>query len=370
MARYPGLSPIQRAIGGKTGATYGIGVILTPTRTNDGALVVQRLVSGSSAEKSGAVAVGDRLLQVDGVDVIRKPVSHISIMFLGEQGTLVKLILQRPAISAGGRSKTIVVKMERNVIEPSAFDVEGHGLNTWGTLKEREFVSMHHAREPSPQLASPRRIFIPPRSFDESHSNSSHASPQINPLPAPQNQVVGEQEANPAYGNLRKPFHALYPRETETRPSVMNTTHQSLLSTEKHLELTQHALFQVSSAGTRGAAAMTMSAHNPVGLCCPRRDNMFLSTGTEHCDLEDGCIEPRSRREATTQMASSILRGFSLVLAVVGLGAGVWEIGCTSRSINSLVYLAFTCFSCIHSLVYYELTGLYLLFTALYSQLM
>ena len=58
---------------------------------------------------------------------------------------------------------------------------------------------------------------------------------------------------------------------------------------------------------------------------------MFLSTGPEHCDPEDGCIEPRSRREVTTQMASRILRGVSLVLAVVGLGAGVWEIGCTSR---------------------------------------
>ena len=57
------------------------------------------------------------------------------MMFLGQQGTLVKLILQRPAISAGGRSKTIVVVItrERHVVEPSAFDIEGHGLNTWGT---------------------------------------------------------------------------------------------------------------------------------------------------------------------------------------------------------------------------------------------
>ena len=142
------------------------------------------------------------------------------MMCLGQQGTLVKLILQRPAISAGGRSKTIVVVItrERHVVEPSAFDIEGHGLNTWGTLKEPEFGSMHHAREPSPQLASPMRIFIP-RAFDESHSNSSHASPQINPLPAPKNHQVGEQGANPAYGNLRKPCHArlLYPRATETR---------------------------------------------------------------------------------------------------------------------------------------------------------
>ena len=98
----------------------------------------------------------------------------------------------------------------------------------------------------------------------------------------------------------------------------MNTTHQTVRSTEKHLELTQHAQLPLNSAGTRGAAAV----HNP-GLCCPRRDNMFVSTGPEHCDPEDGCVEPRSRREVTTQMTSSILRGVSLVLAVVGLGAGV-----------------------------------------------
>lgn len=332
MARYPGLSPIQRAIGGKTGATYGIGVMFGSTKASDGALVVQRLVSGSSAEKSGAVAVGDRLLQVDGVDVIRKPVSYINMMFLGQQGTRVKMILQRPAISAGGRSKTVVVEMERHVIEPSAFDVEGHALNTWGhssPVKEPEFGSLHHAREPSPQLASPMRIFIPPRAFDE-----SHASPQINPLPAPQNHqvLVGEQGANPAYGNLRKPCHArlLYPRrETETRPSVMKEI-PARLSTEKDLELTQHAQLPLSSAGTRGAAA-TSSRSRDDETCCARRDNMFLSTGTEHCDPEEGCNEPRSRREATTQMASSILRAFSLVLAVVGLGAGVWGIGCTSR---------------------------------------
>ena len=115
MARYPGLSPIQRAIGGKTGATYGIGVMFGSTKASDGALVVQRLVSGSSAEKSGAVAVGDRLLQVDGVDVIRKPVSYINMMFLGQQGTRVKMILQRPAISAGGRSKTVVVEISHSI---------------------------------------------------------------------------------------------------------------------------------------------------------------------------------------------------------------------------------------------------------------
>ena len=78
MARYPGLSlgtashylkyreslsPIQHVIGGKTGATYGIGVMVDTHKANDGALVVQWLVSGSSAEKSGAVVVGDRLLR-------------------------------------------------------------------------------------------------------------------------------------------------------------------------------------------------------------------------------------------------------------------------------------------------------------------
>lgn len=44
---------------------------------------------------------GDILLQVDGVDVTRKPASNICMMLLGEPGTSVKLILQRPALPSG-----------------------------------------------------------------------------------------------------------------------------------------------------------------------------------------------------------------------------------------------------------------------------
>ena len=41
-------------------------------------------------------------------------------MFLGEPGTHVKLILQRPAVSANGRSKTLVVQIERRVLPVEA----------------------------------------------------------------------------------------------------------------------------------------------------------------------------------------------------------------------------------------------------------
>jgi hypothetical protein len=52
--------------------------------------------------------------------VTRKPASHVCMMFLGEPGTHVKLILQRPAVSANGRSKTLVVQIERRVLPVEA----------------------------------------------------------------------------------------------------------------------------------------------------------------------------------------------------------------------------------------------------------
>jgi hypothetical protein len=95
-----------------------IGVIFGVDREH-GTMFVQKLVPGGSAESTGSIAVGDLLLQVDGVDVTRKPASHVCMMCLGEAGTQVKLVLQRPAASAAGRSKTLVVQLEREILPPS-----------------------------------------------------------------------------------------------------------------------------------------------------------------------------------------------------------------------------------------------------------
>ena len=98
-----------------------IGVTLGVRKNSSGGtcMYVQQLAQGGAAAKSGAISIGDVLLQVDGVDVTRKSAANVCMMFLGEVGTYAKLILQRPAVSASGRSKTVVVQIERQILPAS-----------------------------------------------------------------------------------------------------------------------------------------------------------------------------------------------------------------------------------------------------------
>jgi hypothetical protein len=98
---------------------------------------------------------------VDGVDVTRKPASHVCMMFLGEPGTYVKLILQRPALSANGRSKTVVVQVERRV-QPSVGEAPISHVRDTSALTStpvssantRSQARMPEVIEPSPATAS------------------------------------------------------------------------------------------------------------------------------------------------------------------------------------------------------------------------
>ena len=76
-----------------TGKPVGVGIVFQPDST--GALHVKSLAVGGPAEKCGLVSVGDVLHEIDGHHVYRKPVAQLAPLILGQEGTVVRLGLQR-----------------------------------------------------------------------------------------------------------------------------------------------------------------------------------------------------------------------------------------------------------------------------------
>jgi hypothetical protein len=75
------------------GKPLGVGIVFQPDST--GALHVKALAAGGPAERCGLVNVGDVLHEIDGHHVYRKPVAALAPLILGQEGTVVKLGLQR-----------------------------------------------------------------------------------------------------------------------------------------------------------------------------------------------------------------------------------------------------------------------------------
>ena len=87
----------------------GVGIVFQPDST--GALHVKSLAVGGPAEESDLVQIGDVLHEIDGHHVYRKPVGQLAPLILGQEGTFVRLGLQRE--SAGGVSKLVDVQLRR-----------------------------------------------------------------------------------------------------------------------------------------------------------------------------------------------------------------------------------------------------------------
>ena len=77
----------------QSGKPVGVGIVFQPDST--GALHVKSLALGGPAEKCGLVNVGDVLHEIDGHHVYRKPVAQLAPLILGQEGTVVRLGLQR-----------------------------------------------------------------------------------------------------------------------------------------------------------------------------------------------------------------------------------------------------------------------------------
>jgi len=73
-----------------------------------GALHVKSLAVGGPAEKSGQVSVGDVLHEIEGHHVYRKPVAQLAPLILGQEGTKVRLGLQR-----GNLQRLVYVDLRR-----------------------------------------------------------------------------------------------------------------------------------------------------------------------------------------------------------------------------------------------------------------
>lgn len=90
----------------QTGKPVGVGIVFQPDST--GALHVKSLAVGGPAEKCGLVSVGDVLHEIDGHHVYRKPVAQLAPLILGQEGTVVRLGLQR-----GNLQRLVFVELRR-----------------------------------------------------------------------------------------------------------------------------------------------------------------------------------------------------------------------------------------------------------------
>jgi C-terminal processing protease CtpA/Prc len=71
----------------------GVGIIFRSD--SSGALYVRQLQHGGPAQQSGQVHVGDCIVEVNGIDVFRKPISSFTKLMLGPPGTTLQLGFKR-----------------------------------------------------------------------------------------------------------------------------------------------------------------------------------------------------------------------------------------------------------------------------------
>lgn len=99
-------APGQMPPAHQAGKPVGVGIVFQPDST--GALHVKSLAVGGPAEKCGLVNVGDVLHEIDGHHVYRKPVAQLAPLILGQEGTVVRLGLQR-----GNLQRLVFVELRR-----------------------------------------------------------------------------------------------------------------------------------------------------------------------------------------------------------------------------------------------------------------
>ena len=86
---------IQVALHRQTPGETLVGVGIIFRSDSSGALFVRQLQHGSPAQQSGQVHIGDCIVEVNGVDVFRKPISSFTKLMLGPPGTIVQLGFKR-----------------------------------------------------------------------------------------------------------------------------------------------------------------------------------------------------------------------------------------------------------------------------------
>jgi carboxyl-terminal processing protease len=97
------------------GNFVGLGVEL---KSDDGALLIVRVIHGSPAEHQG-LRSGDRILEVDGHATRKYPTDQAANLLQGAEGTVAQLLVQSP----GGQARTLGVPRQR-VEVPSVDEVQ------------------------------------------------------------------------------------------------------------------------------------------------------------------------------------------------------------------------------------------------------
>jgi hypothetical protein len=86
---------IQVALNRQTPGETLVGVGIIFRSDSSGALYVRQLQHGGPAERCGQIHIGDCIVEVNGVDVFRKPISSFTKLMLGPPGTNVTLGFKR-----------------------------------------------------------------------------------------------------------------------------------------------------------------------------------------------------------------------------------------------------------------------------------
>jgi len=97
----------------------GVGIIFRSD--SSGALFVRQLQHGGPAGQSGQVHIGDCVVEVNGLDVFRKPISSFTKLMLGPPGTIVTLGFKRATSQMIER-----VSLRRSVPAKSTPDADPH----------------------------------------------------------------------------------------------------------------------------------------------------------------------------------------------------------------------------------------------------
>ena len=112
---------IQVALHRQTPGETLVGVGIIFRSDSSGALFVRQLQRGGPAELSGQVHVGDCVVEVNSVDVFRKPISSFTKLMLGPPGTNVTLGFKRATSQMIEK-----VTLRRSVPAKSATDADPH----------------------------------------------------------------------------------------------------------------------------------------------------------------------------------------------------------------------------------------------------
>ena len=185
---------IQVALHRQTPGETLVGVGIIFRSDSSGTLFVRQLQPGGPAEQCGQVHIGDAIVEVNGIDVFRKPISSFTKLMLGPPGTIVTLGLKRatsqmiervslrrsvPAAKAKGGDEHLVVNQNniqlRNDVEQAK---EEHlRLKTIleqkrDSLREVERMYERGASSMGGQMTDELQRY---RTFDQwPHSESSH----------------------------------------------------------------------------------------------------------------------------------------------------------------------------------------------------